>query len=356
MRGSRHAAAVLFAVLAVADLGLGARLCASWAPRARALADASQAELGEALIARAHSRSADPSFRMPLVPLLESDALLRLSPREAAAAAAGLALLTAWLVFALGLELGGAWSGLAAAAVWQVLFALEPKIPGFAKQFVLTPLVLLAALALVRRARRPGAASSALAGAAIGASLLSRGVLAFLPPLLAAGELRGPGRPRARAARAGLLLLACALLLSPWWIMNAVVQRRFVPLENGAADLNVALGALGVVHGGDGNALALTGGKPVLPWAARRVFSRPGPFLRGVAARLRFALSLRLWLFALAALALLLRRRDPAVRAVALLAAYWLAISVLMPVEPDYFDPLWPLLAALAAAPLAALP
>src|SRR6185312_15719701 len=87
----------------------------------------------------------------------------------------------------------------------------------------------------------------------------------------------------------------------------------------------------------------------------KTVLEHPAPFLRGFALRAAYVLGLKLWLFALAGLGLFLRRRDPGARALAVQCAYFAALVCAMPVEADYFQPLWPLLLALAAAPLARL-
>lgn len=124
------------------------------APGARDLVDLTQAELGEGLRLRAHPSEVNPSFRMPLVPLLEADAFVRLGTAGSAAAFAALYALTVLLVYALGFASGGEWGGLAAAGTWEALFATQARAPGFAKQFVLTPLVVLAARMIASRPRR----------------------------------------------------------------------------------------------------------------------------------------------------------------------------------------------------------
>lgn|GEM_PF-2792337 len=351
--------ALLLAAFLLADAAFAAVVVRGLAPGARRLVDMSQVELGEGLRLRAHEAKTDPTFRTPIVPLLEADAFLRAGPATLGAGAALVFALSALLAFALGAELGGPWGGAAAAALWQWTFFVAPRAPGFAKQFVLTPLVALAALALVRRARAPGARSSAAAGAALGISVLSRGVLAPLALLLAGGELLRAGTARARAARAAALAGAGALVLLPWWTLNAVVHRRFVLAEAGAADINIAAGAYGLTRGVEGAAADLTGSAAgadgALARAARVVAAEPGRFLAGVGRRLAFFAGLHPPLLALALLGLAWRRRDAGAGAVGLLSAYWIAIHALMPVEADYFVPLWLPLAALAAAPLSAL-
>ncbi|MDX6769673.1 MAG: tetratricopeptide repeat protein, partial [Elusimicrobiota bacterium] len=344
---------------AVAALALAAALVVSFrafqAERhlLRAGLDASSVELGEALRLGAHPAHVNPSYRLPFVGLLEADAFLRAGPALESWSALFL-LLTLGLVFALGRELGGSAAGAAAAALWAPVFASLPRGPGHLKQTALTALGLLAALLWARAAAAPSPASGLAAGLGFGATLLARGTYAFFPA--AAAFLL----PR----RAALLLAGGTLaVLLPWTAMNAVAHRRFVPLEDGSMNMNVVTGALGTTFCAHGDFAALMGedaggqgfGSP-LAWAARAVAAEPGRYARGVAARLARAVSLRPLLFLLAGLGLLLLRGDPAARAVGALCAYFLVVNCAMSIEDNYFEPLWPLLAALAAAPLARLP
>jgi tetratricopeptide (TPR) repeat protein len=335
---------------------LGGTGRAFWNERAglRAALDAETVERGEALRLAWHPSHVNPAYRLPWATVLEADALLRLGPLALQAATALLWLLALGLTFALGRELGGTAAGAAAAALWAPVFAGLPRGPGTSKQLWLTVLGLLAAVLWVRRQRKSTDASSALAGAGFGLSLLTRGTFVFFPLAVALLERR----------RRGLLLAGAALaFLLPWTLMNAVSQRRFVPLEDGAMNMNVVTGALGTVFCAHGDYAALMGeegggqgfGSP-LRWAAKTVLAEPGRYLKGVALRVRRVLELQPFLFLLAGLALLSRRKDPGVRALGALAAYFIAVNCAMSIEDNYFEPLWPLLAALAAAPVALLP
>lgn len=350
-RGLPAALGLLLALAGgVAALGTLGRAFLHERPALRANLDVSHVELGEALRLAAHPASLNPAYRLPWATLLEADALLRLSPAALQLSTALLWLLALGLVFALGRESGGTAAGAAAAALWAPVFAALPRGPGFSKQFWLTLLGLLAAVLWVRRQRKSTDASSALAGAGFGLALLTRGSFAFFPPLVALLERR----------RRGLLLAGVALaFLLPWTLMNALAFRRFIPLEDGSMNMNVVTGALGTVFCAHGDYAALMGepaGSSPLPWAARTVLAEPGRYLSGVLARLSHVLSLQPFLFLLAGLALLSRRRDPGVRALGGLCAYFLAVHCAMSIEDNYFEPLWPLLAALAAAPAALLP
>lgn len=356
----RLAAAAAAAALVALNLALALSVARADLPRLRGLVDVSFVEMGEALRLAEHAPGVDPAFRMPVDSLLEADLFVRLSPAARSAWAVLIYLSAVLIVFALARELGGDWAGLIAAAAWQKIFLGLQAGPGFFKQFWLTGLGLLAAVALARHARRPRGLSAAGVGAAFGATVLTRSTYFLLPALLAVREAWSAGAPRRRLARAGLLLGVFVLALAPWTAMNAAVKKSFAPFET-AANLNVVLGALGAVHGGEGDYVAFMdapdsehGRRPV-GWAARTVLSHPVRYLSGAARRVEYALGLRLWLFLLAALGFFAARRDAGARALALQCAYFFALVCAMPVEASYFEPLWPLLLALAAAPLSRL-
>lgn len=354
----RRLPALLGAALAVASLiaALGTLSRAFLLQRhsLRAGLDIAHVELGEALRLAWHPGSVNAAYRLPWATVLEADAFLRLSEGELQLAAALLWLLALGLVFALGRELGGTGAGAAAAALWAPVFAALPRGPGFNKQFWLTLLGLLAALLWVRRQRKNTDASSALAGAGLGLTLLTRGAFAFFPPLLALLERK----------RRGFLLAGVALaFLLPWTLMNAASQRRLIPLEDGSMNMNVVTGALGTVFCAHGDFSALMGegaggqglGSPLL-WAARTVLEQPLRYLAGVRGRLERVLSLQPFLFLLAGIALLAHRRDAGARALGGLVFYFILIHCAMSIEDNYFEPLWPLLACLAALPVSLLP
>ncbi len=201
-----------------------------------------------------------------------------------------------------------------------------PKPPGFLKMFFYTPFVLLPALALALRARRPGPAADWLTGLAFAAGLTYRSTLAFLPLLVAAVEL-ARGRDRKSAASAARLLLPCAMAVLPWMFMNARVHGSWTPFERGASDMLVVGGALGMTDTtpeGDRRALAqLITALAAASRPARRVAAAPGAYAAAVVRRLRYAFGLLPWLALLAAAGLWRARRDPAAWALAGFAAYF---------------------------------
>lgn len=149
-------------------------------------------------------------------------------------------------------------------------------------------LLLLAFVALTWHARRGGRRALVLAGLALGAAILTRGIalgfLAAIPVWLLAFE-RGDGYARwRRAARRSALVLGVALLaVAPWTARNALAYGRLIPVET-TGGYNFWLGAQGgqgagqiintlreVPNHGDRQALALRRG-----WAV--VAADPGAY------------------------------------------------------------------------------
>lgn len=314
------------------------------------------AESGEVLLHGVNpGGSLYPSFHMPLSSLLAARLFSRASPgpwREAAILA-GLLGTAALCVL----------SGSASAAVAAVLVLLAwpelwPRHHTYV-EFFYALFVLQAALALAWRAASPTPARTFALAAAIGASLLFRSPLLLLPPLLAALEWFRPGeRGRTRAVNALILLTAPYLPLLPWAAMNWVLHHQLSVFERGESLPNIVSASGGLVHYSEEFWRARVASEPalqsqhlprVLGWAFGEIARHPLRYAEGFAGRLAYALSLRPWLFALAAAGAWTNRREPAVRALALLCAYLLLIHCAIAVLPDYMVPLWPLLAALAA-------
>lgn len=334
-------------------------------PLSRFHFDVSYIGQGEALRHGAHSANELPSWRMPLGPLLESSAIVHNSPSTAYWGTGAVLVVLLALVFSLGASLGPLWCGLLAATVWQALLWTWPLGPGFNKQLFFTPFVLAPAGLLIWRARAPSLRLSLLLGLSIGAGLLYRSTLVFFPPLLAAVEFVFLYKRswKSYAPHAALLCLTPLLFLIPWLRMNRILHGEWVPFERGAANMNIVTGALGTVTGAHGDIRALMdpppedGMRSVLGWAAREIARHPGRYLRGVWERLLYAFKLEPWLFILAGAAVLGSWKRLEFRVLGLYCAYWLLITCSMSIENNYFEPLWPLLAALAAAaPLPALP
>jgi tetratricopeptide (TPR) repeat protein len=201
-----------------------------------------------------------------------------------------------------------------------------------------------------------------LAVGLLAAFLLYRSPLAFFPPLFALFERAAA--PRSERPPWKLLAVLCLvpyLFLLPGVRTNWIVHRRLIPFEYREADANIVTGALGLVQTAEGNWRALVDepvdasrGGAVLGWAVREVLRHPARYLGACVRRAWFVLRLRPVLWLLAALGLWRRRGRREFQALGLLGLYFAAVYCLMPVQENYFTPLWPILCLPAAAFLAA--
>ncbi|MBI2387142.1 MAG: hypothetical protein HYV14_14215 [Elusimicrobia bacterium] len=355
MTGRRETlAAALLLACAAAALAARARAVAQ-APRdeyCRAESDF-HVERGEALLHGVPVRGvarAMPAYSAPNAFLCGHMTASAAAAVRSAAVAAG-----AVLVFALGATLYSGVSGAAAA----LLYALMPAPHAGGERWLYVPAVLLAACFLARRAQAPSRAATLWTAAALGTGFLILSPLSLFPLALALYEwARGRREGVSRPGDAAALVLVPFVFLIPWIVMNWRLAGRLVVFEDGRADDNVITGALGLVRTMgvvDSRKLAeLSADRSVLAWAAAEILSHPLRFLSSAAQRAAYAASLKpLLVLAAAASAWLWRGRDDR-RQVALLAAYFLAVHCLMPVEANYFVPWWPLLAVLASGLLAA--
>ena len=141
------------------------------------------------------------------------------------------------LLGVVGRRLGGPRLGLVAAALgagYPLLVAVDGALMS---ETLFGPLVLLALLAALRLAERPGPARGALLGAAIALAALTRAEALLLLPLLAL-----PLAWRARSGPAALgAIAACVLVLAPWTIRNLVQLDTFAPTSTN--DATVLAGA-----------------------------------------------------------------------------------------------------------------
>lgn len=318
-------------------------------------------EAGEAVIHRVGARSAIVSYRMPMATMLAAGIRFH-SGLSAPSVRALYQSVVVVLVFALACllhPLGALFSGLAVYALFSGAFTFA-----FYPESGYTPFVLLAACALVWRARSPSPGRSALLALAVGASLLYRSPLVFFPPLLALYEWGAYHRFSLKSYWKHLLILCVVpyLPLLPWIALNGTIYGQFVPFEQGAANSNIVTGALGLVRSIEGDLRTLVGPSvdvestgDVLGWAAREVLGNPLRYALAIGRRAVYALSLDPYaaFFAVCGVWAFRRRRE--YQQLGLLAGYFLAIHCLMSVEENYFWPLWPLAAVLAASLAACL-
>ena len=269
----------------------------------------------------------------------------------------------------LGLLLGSPAGGLLAA----LLVALEPSlaaaVPGYNIEPFLGLLVLAVCAALLLWEKTAGRREALLAGAAIAVSLLCRSTLFLLPPfLLAVLRLH----PRLRRLRGGwwALLAAAYIPLAPWALRNHWHFGAPTPFELRAANRNFYAASLGFVENNDGYGYqdVLAGRLDHSPLKANDPIERIGgmawenvrrfPGAYAASTLKRFALSLRLhWVLWLLALFFLYRRRkEGGAWILGAVCLYFFAVHSPMSWETRYFEPIVPVLCALAGCGLAELP
>lgn len=148
-----------------------------------------------------------------------------------------LGMVTLVLLGIAGRRLGGPRLGLVAAglgAVYPLFVAVDGALMS---ETLFGPLVLLALLAALGLAERPGWRRGAVLGAAIALAALTRAEALLLLVFLA---LPLAWRARSGPAAAGALA-ACVLVLAPWTIRNLVELHAFVPISTN--DATVLAGA-----------------------------------------------------------------------------------------------------------------
>lgn len=322
---------------------------------------------GEMLLHGIKYRAVTENYHLPLSSITAA-LLINHSPPGADAAWRTLSAAIAFLLLlALGCELGAPWYGLAGAAlllfVSRFPFAIQLRERwhghwGYLQAFF-TLLVLAAAGLAVRHRREPTAARAWAVALALGATLLYRSTLVFLPPLLALLYWTSLKRTPTRSDWKSLAILGLApyAFLLPWVAMNWTVHQRFILLEDGEANPIIIGGVLGVIEKEWARppaelGLSTAGTGEVLAWAVRKVLAHPADYLLGYLRRLGFLLLLNPLLFVFASLSFYVNRRKKEFQVLALLCAYYVLIHSFMSFLREYFDPLWPLLAAAAAAGL----
>lgn len=305
---------------------------------------------GEALI---HG-IAVPSISWSMPAFVLPNALLshHVSPAFAALAQGAVLIACAVLVFGLGTLLhSGICGGLAA-----LIFSAVPPDRAFGDRWFYTLFVLFVAYVAVWRVQAPSRWRTLLLAVAVGMSLLVLSPLFLFPFVLAAAEWlwrrpRGGEGSRTGLRQAGLLCAVPFVLLIPWVLMNWQVHHRFILFEHERARCNMISGALGFVH----TIRAMDAADPGVPddrlasWAAGEVIRHPFRYLGAYARRVAFLVSISPILFALSLFGAWLYRERDGHRQLALIVAYYIGIHCVMSVEERYLDPVFPLLAVLAA-------
>ncbi len=285
-----------------------------------------------------------PSYSVPNAFLCN-----HLSDFSSAAVRSAVLLACAALVFALGALLYSTLCGAGAA----FLYSLAPPASESGERWLYTLAVLIVAYLLVRRSKAPSLGNSLWLGAGFGAGLLMLPPLFLFPFLLVFYEWTrdrrmGPARRRDAAA----LLLLPFLFLIPWIVMNWRLTGRIVVFEDGRADNNIITGALGFVRtlgiGDSRNIADIPLSQNAFLWAVFEILRHPLRFLSAVAQRAAYAASLHPVLVLAASASLWTARERVDRRALALLAVYYVSIHCLMPVQENYFVPVWPILIVLA--------
>lgn len=147
------------------------------------------------------------------------------------------------------------------------LAAFYPDLLWFAAHFWSETVFLLLLWWALERTLAASVASSwrvaAVAGALWGLATLTREVSLYLVPLAAVYLVFAvPGRPAPatrRLARAAGLVAACALVVLPWTIRNAIVFRAFIPVST-MGSLNLWQGNTSIPHTQIYEVLASVGG------------------------------------------------------------------------------------------------
>jgi hypothetical protein len=267
-------------------------------------------------------------------------------------------LLAGFLVYLLCYSIGAAGGG----PLRGLTFVLSAIVLDFSikltesEQLVYTLALLLYANAAILKIKKDTALTAAMAGLALGVSLLIRSPLFLFPlPLLLWERFSGSRAPfRRYAINSALFLLCSYILLAPWARLNYSLYGEFIPFEQERGSCNLITGAMGTVFTMEGDCRAFAGlsrTESVYAWAVKTVAASPFNYAEAVVKRLWQVALMFPFLIAAAIAALFIsRRRDT--RFLALLAGYFIVIHCLLSIEERYFYPLRYLLTLIIAAGL----
>jgi hypothetical protein len=173
------------------------------------------------------------TYRPPLFPALWA-ALYSVAGRNIAAVRVMNCALMAGAV-TLAAAIAGHFAGLIAAAVAAILLLQSPLLTQYSTELLTEALAtflvsLLVWLWVSRSERQVSDRAAAVSGVVLGLLVLARSIFVLWLPV----ALFMPGKPG--AGRAGLwraraiCVLACALVVAPWWTRNIVVTGAFLPM------------------------------------------------------------------------------------------------------------------------------
>jgi tetratricopeptide (TPR) repeat protein len=273
-------------------------------------------------------------------------------------------------------------------------------------------LLLLMAGILVWRSHRPSVQRTLLLALVIGTTLICRSPLLLFPPLLAGFEIFSDGKFLKRTViNSAILCLVPYLFLLPWLRFNRIVFHRTNTLEAGliapgiiGAVKGVSVippkdkpasivdricadplfpkdgciprnswpslmapgrrspnlpgwGALALESAEAGNAMDLvddsvdvTRPGPLLAWAVAEFVRFPGRYASGFILRLKYLILLHPLLLLSWAASAWYFRKNPQSMALTLLVGYYFLVHSFLVLMGRWFDPLWPVLVAPAAA------
>jgi len=216
--------------------------------------------------------------------------------------------------------------------------------------------IALVGFAAAWRAKTENRTATQALGLSMGISLATLSPLLFYPALCAGWEMLRAKERRKAVRTAALLMGIPFIVLFPWGYLNSRVQDHFLFLENKRADANIMAGAAGVVSGPvleDARSLiGATSEDAPLRAAVVWVLAHPLRYLHSVLKRIHHVLLWSPILFASTIVGAALGWRDPVVRSLLGLAAYYCGMHFLIPIERRYLFPILPVLAVLPAAGL----
>ena len=254
--------------------------------------------------------------------------------------AAGLNLLTYLLFFAIGMAGGGVFRGLLYSMA-AALLNLTVRVHDV-EQLVYAPMILLYAAVELRRAAKT-AAGMALAGLALGLTLITRSPLFLFPPLFLLWDTLEHPAAGAAGWKRRMMFLACSYIaLIPWLRLTHSLSGTFQLFEGARLECNLIVATQGAVFAPAASECRTFAGiapdKNIYFWAVNTILHSPAPYLISVFRRLWQIFLMFPALFLLAGLALPLRKKED--RFMALLAGYFLAAHSLLAIEGRYLYPL----------------